>query len=294
MSASWYDVLGVARDASDEEIRSAWREAIDGLDPTDRKFVLYNKAAGVLLDAEQRAAYDADLPEPEPEPAPEPEPEPGAGEPAPEQGEDAVETAPAPAREPGLRDRVLSLPVLIALALLAVAAAAGAAYLQFGRTAADREGDLADARQAAESGLPKVFTYDHRFPERDHDQAARVLTGDLKDEYERLWDEAIAPNLERTEGTASSEVLGSGIVGGSEDEAEILVVLRTVTGNASQTQQLTLALTATMVPRDGVWLISDIAGWDPEAVRAPEEEPSEEPSAPDGDGQENSEGSGSD
>src|SRR5690606_15519957 len=60
MSVSWYDVLGVAPDATTDEIRAAWREATADLEPTDRRFDLYNQAAKVLLDADSRAAYDAD------------------------------------------------------------------------------------------------------------------------------------------------------------------------------------------------------------------------------------------
>ena len=46
----WYAVLGVAPDASADEIRAAWRSAVADLDPTDRRFRVYNQAAEVLLD----------------------------------------------------------------------------------------------------------------------------------------------------------------------------------------------------------------------------------------------------
>lgn len=295
MSASWYDVLGVAPDADAEEIKDAWRTSIADLDPTDRRFGLYNEAAGVLLDPARRAEYDAardvqasteptSVEPTEPtsvEPVAEPEagPEPDEGEPG--DREQAAATAPrrtAPA-VPGA--------VLLALALATLLAAGAAAYLQFGRTSNDDiESSLAEARAAAEAGLPKVFTYDHRFPERDHDQAARVLTGDLQEQYEQLWDDVIAPNLAKTEGTASSEVLGSGIVRAGEDgeRAEIMVVLRSVTGNKEQTQQLTLALTATMVEQDGTWRIAELDGWDPEAVAGEEQPDADEGEGDDGSG----------
>ena len=50
MSPSLYDLLDVDRDASDAEIRAAWKAAIADLDPTDRRFRAYNQAAEVLLD----------------------------------------------------------------------------------------------------------------------------------------------------------------------------------------------------------------------------------------------------
>ncbi len=59
MSVSLYDVLDVPPDASADEIRAAWRAAVADLDPTDRRFSVYNEAGRVLLDPEQRAAYDA-------------------------------------------------------------------------------------------------------------------------------------------------------------------------------------------------------------------------------------------
>lgn len=319
MSASWYDVLGVDSDATADEVRDAWRGAIEGLDPTDRRFRLYNEAAAVLLDPGKRAEYDAGLLQPgageaptvpmtpatvaapdaaaeptpaDPAPVPESAPAPGKASPgAPEaepsrrrfrlgRGGAAAGTAAAVAagdtdrdREPGRFAGLARTPLLVGLAVVTLLLAAGAAYLQFWRTdAADVEAALSEARQAAEIGLPKVFTYDYRFPERDHDQASRVLTGELREEYDALWEDAIAPNLERTEGTASSEVVGSAIVGGDADNAEILVVLNTVTANAQQSQELTLALTASLVEKDGVWLIEEIDGWDPEAVTDEDED----------------------
>ena len=52
MSVSYYDLLDVEPTASETEIRDAWRSAVDGLLPTDRRFRAYNKAAETLLAAE--------------------------------------------------------------------------------------------------------------------------------------------------------------------------------------------------------------------------------------------------
>jgi Mce-associated membrane protein len=69
MNPTLYDVLGVPRDASREEIRKAWRDAADRFEPGEggstKQFRLFNEAAEVLLDPERRKAYDARL-EPEP------------------------------------------------------------------------------------------------------------------------------------------------------------------------------------------------------------------------------------
>ena len=61
MNVNWYDVLDVEPTATADEIRAAWRSAVADLDPTDRRFRVYNQAAEVLLDPAKRAAYDAEL-----------------------------------------------------------------------------------------------------------------------------------------------------------------------------------------------------------------------------------------
>ncbi|RHW28235.1 hypothetical protein D0Z08_04425 [Nocardioides immobilis] len=61
MSVSLYDLLDVDPSATAAEIRTAWKASIADLDPTDRRFRAFNDAAGVLLDPEKRAAYDAEL-----------------------------------------------------------------------------------------------------------------------------------------------------------------------------------------------------------------------------------------
>lgn len=294
MSASWYDVLGVAPDAGEGEIRSAWRTSIEDLDPTDRRFALYNEAAGVLLDRDRRSAYDAELaaasqaPEPMAAEVPEATPEPAA-EPVPaDEDRSTVAEArrtevPAPKTARTSKRSVPDVPTWLLAALgLAIAVVAVVAFLvqRGSEDGADVESALSDARQAAETSVPKVFTYDYRFPDRDRDQGARVLTGELKADYEQLWEEAITPNLVATQGTAQSEVVATGEVTGSEERAEVLVVLNSVTGNKNQKQQLTLALTVSLVQEDGRWLIEQMDGWDPDEVTAGDEGPeSPDPSA---------------
>ena len=56
-----YDVLDVEPTSTPDEIRAAWRAAVADLDPTDRRFRVYNQAAEVLLDPARRASYDEEL-----------------------------------------------------------------------------------------------------------------------------------------------------------------------------------------------------------------------------------------
>ena len=60
---TWYDVLDVPRDASNEDVRAAWKDRIADLEPGDRRFDTLNRAAKVLLDPPAREAYDETLPE---------------------------------------------------------------------------------------------------------------------------------------------------------------------------------------------------------------------------------------
>lgn len=61
MNPTWYDLLDVEPDATTDEIRAAWKSAIEDLEPTDRRFRTLNDAAAVLLDKDKREAYDAEL-----------------------------------------------------------------------------------------------------------------------------------------------------------------------------------------------------------------------------------------
>lgn len=55
-----YDLLGVARTAGDDEIRTAWRAKTEG-GPGGTGFADFNAAAETLLDPARRAKYDASL-----------------------------------------------------------------------------------------------------------------------------------------------------------------------------------------------------------------------------------------
>ncbi|MGY2873214.1 Mce-associated membrane protein [Marmoricola sp. URHA0025 HA25] len=124
---TWYDILGVERDATPEQVKAAWRAATDKFEPGSgtSQFRLFNEAADVLLDPARREAYDAELagpdapaavdtaaaaPEPEPEPEPAPESLPDAD--ADRESEPDVLTAPdaSPADEPAPTSTPTSSP----------------------------------------------------------------------------------------------------------------------------------------------------------------------------------------
>ncbi|MFC6288094.1 DnaJ domain-containing protein, partial [Nocardioides sp. GCM10027114] len=165
-SPSWYDLLGVDATASKAEIKDAWRAATADRDPTDRRFKLANQAAEVLLDDEQRAAYDAALAEraaveaERPEPADEPDglDEPGATGVTAAAAAGAGPAAPAavPATTPsatpgaalaGLRAGAVPAWAVVALAVVTLAVAGLTAYLW--STPSDSE--VEDSTRAAQA-----------------------------------------------------------------------------------------------------------------------------------------------
>ena len=181
MSPSLYDLLDVDPTASDAEIRAAWKAAIADLDPTDRRFRAYNQAAEVLLDPEQRAAYDAELAAEQDEP--EPSPEQVEHDPAPVD----VDAEPAPDAPKRQGREVPAVPgwLLIGLAVVTVAVIAAAAYFWSQPSDSAIEDATREAQSAAERAIVPVLSYD--VTTLDDDQAAgqAYLTDGLPQEVRR-------------------------------------------------------------------------------------------------------------
>ncbi|MGN6723543.1 MAG: J domain-containing protein, partial [Marmoricola sp.] len=56
-----YEVLGVRTDATDDQVRKAWRKKTKTTGPGTAEFAAFNDAAELLLDRVRRSAYDADV-----------------------------------------------------------------------------------------------------------------------------------------------------------------------------------------------------------------------------------------
>lgn len=294
MSASWYDVLGVENDATTDEIRAAWQEAIVGLGPTHKRFALYNEAAAVLLDEEQRADYDASLNEGETSDAGEAEPEISeepelSEEPADEQpaakaaatktaakktpaakapAEKAASEQTAATRSSGLPLVPTWLIIGLALATIVVAGVAFFQHRDQDDTRAEADA-VAEAVTAARNAAPKILSYSADTAERDRAATLKVLTGDLKCEYDTLWEDRLGKLLKGSKAFAKTTVAAAAVsdVTGNGERVEVLLVLDTESGSArTQQQMVTLSFTATMVEKDGDWLVEKFDGWDPEAV----------------------------
>ena len=259
-SPSWYDLLGVAPDASADEIRTAWRAQIADLDPTDRRFAVLNQAAEVLLDPARRAAYDAELappPEPTPEPSPEPLPEPAetAGHGAPPA---TAEPAPAPSR------RVATVPgwLLAVVGVLALALVAASVVLWVREpSAGDIEADARAAQAAAERAVVPILSYDAARLDESKAAAQQYLTGKLREDYDRIFAGLIEENAPATETVVAATLVRSSIVRADEGHAQVFLLVNQTRTNKKYTEPEVYKnwVTLTMDEVDGTWLVSDMA-----------------------------------
>jgi Mce-associated membrane protein len=242
VNASWYDLLDVAPDASDAEIRTAWRARVADLDPTDRTFRVYNQAAEVLLDPQRRAAYDAQQQaEQEAEWAAAERPadrsiaaepiaaEPIAAEPtgATPGGATAIEHPPATSSPRWV------VPTWLLAAVAALTAVAVAASLFIATTrpsdAAVRESTRA-AQSAAERAIGPVLSYDYRRLDQDEKAAESYMTASYRRKYDQLF-EVIKENAPRTRTVVTTEVADSGVIRAGEDRVDVLIFVNRPTTN---------------------------------------------------------------
>jgi Mce-associated membrane protein len=220
VSVSLYDLLDVDETASADEIKAAWKSAIADLDPTDRRFRAYNDAAAVLLDADKRATYDAELAaarvdeEPEetgapadqpaaapvaaptpvvaetrPEPEPEPEPVAVAVELPPDLPEDGAATS------RGVPSWALfvaaGLAVVSVVLMIVVLTWPGSVGGDSPASEQDNESTSEQAGRAAEDAaaraVPVVLSYDYRTLDQDFANAAKYLTDDFAQQRNALF-----------------------------------------------------------------------------------------------------------
>jgi hypothetical protein len=169
------------------------------------------------------------------------------------------------------------MPALVlVLALLCVAAAAGVGLLLWQRL---NPGSVDSAIFAAtRSGIEAVYAYDYRDSEASVQGKLDVLTGDLRDEYEKdLTQGGIIDTYEQVSATTRYEVLDVGLqqVNKAQDTATLVVfgqyVVESVNsgtqpapeGSECQVtpggaQSCTQTVRVTVVDVDGAWKISDL------------------------------------
>lgn len=273
MNPSWYDLLDVDPDATDAQIRAAWKSAIADLDPTDRKFRVLNQAAEVLLDPERRAAYDATLVESDAPPvdaveATEPEPDR-----APDEPDDvaAVDDASASVtksetQESGGRPGWATLAlgaVAVVLAIVTLVVFVRLDEPAGGSAAANTSGGsgVDAAQQAAEQAIVPLLSYDYRQLEEDAAAARSYLTEDYQADYDQFFAAAVQENAPRTQTVVSDvQVVASGIVRSGEERVDVLLFVNRPTTNKRTPEPIIFKdqVTVQMVNVDGDWLVDGL------------------------------------
>lgn len=272
-SPTWYDLLDVEPDAATDDIRAAWKSAIADLDPTDRRFRTLNEAAAVLLDADKRAAYDAELAALEEAAAADEDAEDDerkvvaetalVEDEAAEDAPDADEQEPAAeAKEP--RGRTLpALPTwgLVAAGALALAAVVAAGVVFFGQekvetvsnnnvTTSTVEGAVgkqitrnhkllveeqgAEALEAAKKAVVPLLSYDYSKMDESKSKAHDVMTKDYREDYDRLF-AVLVDNVPETKTVVKTLApVDAGVIRVSEDTVQILVLVDRQVTNAQR------------------------------------------------------------
>lgn len=247
MTPTWYDLLGVDRGASAEEIRAAWKTGIVDLEPGDRRFRTLNEAAEVLLDPPRRAAYDASL-EPEPEAPAEPPP---------------IERVETPAADPPdmTTTERRSVPgwLLAGLAVLVALLLGCAAYLVTQPSDDTIAGATSDAQGAAERAATTILAYDYRHLDDDQQAAGALMTTEYRKKYDALFTQ-IAANAPDLKVVVTSEVVASGIVRSGEDRVQVLVFVNRPTLRKDKTEPEIFRdqVVLTMAKSGDEWLVDDM------------------------------------
>jgi Mce-associated membrane protein len=273
---TWYDILGVDRDATPQEIKAAWRAATDKFEPGSGsgQFRLFNEAADVLLDPEQRAAYDETLaPEQPPEPPPEPAPQTPAVAPDP--------TAAPPARASRL---FLVVAALTALAVVAALVLGGLVWKKssdagIGPVEGLLHGDSRarvdagdSARSAAERALVAVLSYDYRRMEADRKRALQYLTPKFGKEFTETFDKLLTAaeegkpgNAVKTKTVVKASVVDTGVMNPNAATTDRVRVLAYVNQAAQKGERSPTIfqnrVAVDMVKRDGSWLVDDLTSY---------------------------------
>ncbi|WP_157537034.1 J domain-containing protein [Nocardioides sp. Root190] len=298
MSANLYDLLNVDESASTDEIRAAWKSAIADLDPTERRFRAFNDAAGVLLDTDKRAAYDAGLVEArDKELAAEQAAEAAAAASAAADEPDAVtpavpvDLAKAPATSaaadaptddpaddptdptPAAPSTGPSSTLLIAAAIAAVLAIAVTIWLitldgvraeespkDVAERAATQDRATLEVETAAEQLVTPVLSYNHQTMAADLERLREYLTPDMAAKQAKAWPDLTAEAVaQEIVVEASATATALSRIDPDGKRATVVVFIdQRVTKKAAEPFVLRMWATMSLVESDGAWLLDDL------------------------------------
>lgn len=292
MTISLYDLLDVDETAGPDDIKAAWKTAIADLDPTDRRFRAYNDAAAVLLDADRRATYDAELAAtrvedeqetPAAEPAtrpetvvaptvaeePDVEPAPTAAWPDPDVETDAA-TAPrgVPTWALWVAGGLAIVSVVLMIVVLTWPGSVGGdspASEQDNESTSEKAGRAAE--DAAARAVPVVLSYDYRTLDQDFAEAAKYLTDDFAQQRNALFAQKPDGGTTLRDQVIADKVVVSAIapetgltrVSADGDRATVVVYVNQESQKGrSAARVLQMWATLSMVKDGNDWLIDDI------------------------------------
>lgn len=242
---SWYEILGVAPEATDDEIREAWR-AKTAAGPGTPRFADFNAAAGVLLDPKRRAEYDRSI--------------------APEPAKAEAETAGGSRIRPPARVFALMALFLVVVGLVVAAIVA--------QSEAAKGGDVASARTEAlvqvNAAIPSM-SYDYSTNTTPQVSAGRYMTPSYRAKYEQLVDYGVKlpsgepGRLVSQKASAAFAVKDAAVLTATAKEVSVLVYVNETEKNAGQpvTQCggggiCQNRVVVTLVKTDGQWLIDNL------------------------------------
>ncbi len=252
-----YDVLDVDPSATPDEIRLAWRSAVADLDPTDRRFRVYNQAAEVLLDPARRKAYDAEL----------------AAERGRSDAAEPPESRPS-SRASSLRSRSGRSPAaaprwhLLARGWLLIAVAGltaillgfvGVALTQPSDASVQSDTDAAQA--AAEAAVVPILSYDYRHLDQSAARATATMTPSQRADYEKFFS-VIRGNAPHTGTVVRAQYVASGVVRSGTDRVDVLVFVNQRTTNKQHPGTPMVyksQVTMTMAKVGGSWLVDGLS-----------------------------------
>ncbi|MGY4101943.1 hypothetical protein ACW2Q0_20690 [Nocardia sp. R16R-3T] len=117
-----------------------------------------------------------------------------------------------------------------------------------------------EARDSAQSRVPKVLSYDFNTVDTEFPTATQNLTGKFHDDFGKLVTSVIIPAAHRDSIVTKATIVGAAVVSAGQDEVTLLLFLnQETTSTKYQGPRLDGSRVRVTMARDaGTWLVSDI------------------------------------
>lgn len=157
--------------------------------------------------------------------------------------------------------RTTTITTLVVLGLLLGGSIAATGLL--GQNLSDHRAVAAaerEARDSAQTRVPKVLSYDFNTVDSEFPTATQNLTGKFRDDFGKLGTSVIIPAAHRDAIVTKATIVGTAVVSAGRDEVTLLLFLnQETTSTKYQGPRLDGSRVRVTMTRDsGTWLISDI------------------------------------